>query len=76
MDGLTVWAVGGGVIALLLSTIAYFLKLLIEDLRQMGKELGKLKEVVVRLQSEQALIKTLLQQAAGSKTRKIPPWPE
>jgi hypothetical protein len=76
MDGLTIWAVGGGVIALLLSTIAYFLKLLVEDLRQMGKELGKLKEVAVRLQTEQTLIKSLLQQAAGPKNRKIPPWPE
>lgn len=76
MDGLTIWAVVGGVLGLLLSTIAYFLKLLIEDLRQMGKELGKLKEVAVRLQTEQALIKSLLQKAAPPRSRKIPPWPE
>lgn len=76
MDGLTIWAVVGGVVTLLLSTIAYFLKLLIEDLRQMGKELGKLKEVAVRLQSEQALIKSILQRSSRTKTHKIPPWPE
>lgn len=69
-----VQAVGGGVIALLLSIIAYFLKLLIQDLKQMSKELGKLKEVVVRLQSEQSLIKTLLQNPnKGTKSRKIQP---
>lgn len=65
-------AVVGGVLGLLLSTIAFFLKLLIQDLREMGKELGKLKEVAVRLQSEQALIKSLLQKAdIASKSRKI-----
>lgn len=65
-------AVVGGVLGLLLSTIAFFLKLLIQDLREMGKELGKLKEVAVRLQSEQALIKSLLQKAdLASKSRKI-----
>ncbi|WP_241265065.1 hypothetical protein [Algoriphagus aestuariicola] len=67
-------AVTGGVIALLLSTIAYFLKLLVQDLRQMGKELGKLKEVVVRLQTEQALVKSLLQKAdLVNKSRKSRP---
>lgn len=67
-----VQAVGGGVIALLLSIIAFFLKLLIQDIRQMSKELGKLKEVTVRLQSEQALIKSLLQKpTTGPKSRKI-----
>ena len=55
-----VQAVVGGVLGLLLSTIAYFLKLLIQDVREMGKDLGKLKEVVVRVQSEQTLIKSLL----------------
>ena len=60
MDGLMVQAVVGGVLGLLLSTIAYFLKLLIQDVREMGKDLGKLKEVVVRVQSEQTLIKSLL----------------
>jgi hypothetical protein len=63
MDGLMFQAVVGGVFGLLLSIIAYFLKLLIEDFRQMNKELGKLKEVVVRVQTEQALIKSLLQKA-------------
>jgi hypothetical protein len=71
MDGLMMQAVVGGVLGLLLSTIAYFLKLLIQDLKQMGKEMGKLKEVVIRLQSEQALIKSLLQKAdTAGKSRK------
>ena len=71
MDGLTIWAVVGGVLALLLSTIAYFLKLLIEDLKQMGKEFGKLKEAVIRLQSEQVLVKKLLQNSITLKSRKV-----
>jgi hypothetical protein len=74
MDGLMFQAVVGGVFGLLLSIIAYFLKLLIEDFRQMSKELGKLKEVVVRVQTEQALIRSLLQKAdlAKKSTRSRP----
>jgi hypothetical protein len=67
MDGLMFQAVVGGVFGLLLSIIAYFLKLLIEDFRQMSKLLGKLKEVVVRVQTEQALIRSLLQKADLAK---------
>jgi hypothetical protein len=67
MDGLMFQAVVGGVFGLLLSIIAYFLKLLIEDFRQMNKEMGKLKEGVVRVQTEQALIKSLLQKADLAK---------
>ncbi|WP_051315379.1 hypothetical protein [Algoriphagus terrigena] len=74
MDGLMVQAIVGGVFGLLLSVIAYFLKLLIQDIRQMNKEMGKMKEVMVRLQSEQALIKTLLQMPGKlPKSRKIQP---
>lgn len=74
MDGLMIHAVLGGVLGLLLSIIAYFLKLLIEDFRQMSKELGKLKEVVVRVQTEQALIKSLLQNAdLAKKSRRSRP---
>ncbi len=47
---------------MLLSVIAYFLKLLIEDTRQLNKELSKLKELFIRLEAEQALIKTVMQQ--------------
>ncbi|MBN7813101.1 hypothetical protein J0A68_19255 [Algoriphagus sp. H41] len=54
-------SLGGGVIALLLSVIAYFLKLLMQDFRLMGTELARLKESVVRLEAEQALIKSLLE---------------
>ncbi|OOG69936.1 hypothetical protein [Algoriphagus sp. A40] len=75
MDGLMVQAIVGGVFGLLLSIIAYFLKLLIQDFRQMSKELGKMKEVMVRLQSEQALIKALLQiPDKVPKSRKIQPY--
>ena len=74
MDGLMFQAVVGGVFGLLLSIIAYFLKLLIEDFRQMSKELGKLKEVVVRVQTEQALIKSLLQKGdLAKKSRRSRP---
>jgi hypothetical protein len=74
MDGVMVQAVVGGVLGLLLSTIAYFLKLLIQDIREMGKDLGRLKEVVVRVQSEQTLIKSLLRQG-NSTSRSRKNWP-
>ncbi|UZD21822.1 hypothetical protein PBT90_06215 [Algoriphagus halophytocola] len=60
MDGLMFQAVGG-VIALLLTVIAYFLNLLIQDFRQLNKELSKLKELFIRLEAEQTLMKTMLQ---------------
>ncbi len=56
-----VQAILGGVIGLLLSIIAYFLKLLIQDFRQLHKELSKMKELFIRLEAEQALMKTMLQ---------------
>jgi len=56
-------AVSGGAILLLLSIIAYFLKLLIEDFRQMSTELSRLKESIIRLESEQVLIKSLLEKS-------------
>ncbi|WBL43569.1 hypothetical protein PBT90_02535 [Algoriphagus halophytocola] len=46
---------------MLLSVIAYFLKLLIEDTRQLSGELAKLKELFIRLEAEQALLKNVLQ---------------
>ncbi|HSF53391.1 MAG TPA: hypothetical protein VLA71_06545 [Algoriphagus sp.] len=61
-----------GVIALLLFVTSYFLKLLIQDIKQMSKELGKWKEVMVRLQSEQAMFKTLLgKHDTGPKNQKF-----
>ena len=45
MDGLRFKAVTGGFNALLLSVIAYFLNLLIQDFRKLNKELSKLKEL-------------------------------
>ena len=48
-------------VSLLLSVIAYFLKLLIQDFRLMGTEISRLKESIIRLQTEQALIKSLLE---------------
>lgn len=61
MDGLMVQAIVGGVFGLLLSVIAYFLKLLIQDFRLMGTEISRLKESIIRLQAEQTLIKSLLE---------------
>ncbi|SFT42412.1 hypothetical protein SAMN04489724_0695 [Algoriphagus locisalis] len=62
-------AVTGGVIALLLSVIAYFLNLLIQDFRQLNKELSKLKELFIRLEAEQALLKTVMQQTRSPPRR-------
>ena len=61
MDGLMFQAIVGGVFGLLLSVIAYFLKLLIQDFRLMGTEISRLKESIIRLQAEQTLIKSLLE---------------
>ena len=52
----------GAVTMLLLSVIAYFLKLLIEDTRQLKGELAKLKELFIRLEAEQMVLKTILNQ--------------
>lgn len=52
----------GAVTMLLLSVIAYFLKLLIEDTRQLRGELAKLKELFIRLEAEQMFLKSILKQ--------------
>ena len=70
MDGLMFQAVTGGVIALLLSVIAYFLKLLIQDFRQLNSELSKLKELFIRLEAEQLVLKTMLQRTRSSTAHK------
>ncbi|WBL41280.1 hypothetical protein PBT90_10985 [Algoriphagus halophytocola] len=54
-------SLAGAVTMMLLSVIAYFLKLLIEDTRQLSGELAKLKELFIRLEAEQALLKNVLQ---------------
>ncbi|UZD22313.1 hypothetical protein [Algoriphagus halophytocola] len=54
-------SLAGAVTMMLLSAIAYFLKLLIEDTRQLSGELAKLKELFIRLEAEQALLKNVLQ---------------
>jgi hypothetical protein len=58
-------SVVGATMSLLLSVIAYFLKLLIEDFRRMSTELSRLKESVIRLESEQVVIKSLLEKYRG-----------
>tara|TARA_R110002020_G_scaffold435805_1_gene646038 strand:- start:700 stop:924 length:225 start_codon:yes stop_codon:yes gene_type:complete len=63
-------AVTGGVIALLLSVIAYFLKLLIQDFRQLNRELSKLKELFIRLEAEQKLMMTMIQRTRSQPIRK------
>ena len=52
----------GAVTMLLLSIIAYFLKLLIEDTRQLSRELAKLKELFYRLEIEQAFLKNRMKE--------------
>lgn len=52
--------VSGGVIALLLSIIAFFLKLLVQDIKSMSTEISKLKEAVVRMETELAMVKSML----------------
>ncbi|SFT46487.1 hypothetical protein SAMN04489724_0863 [Algoriphagus locisalis] len=54
-------SLAGVVTMMLLSVIAYFLKLLIEDTRQLRDELARLKELFIRLEAEQTLIKTMMQ---------------
>ncbi|RAI93826.1 hypothetical protein [Algoriphagus yeomjeoni] len=58
-------SLAGVVTMMLLSVIAYFLKLLIEDTRQLSTELAKLKELFYRLEAEQALIKNVMQHTRG-----------
>ncbi|TXE10207.1 hypothetical protein [Algoriphagus aquimarinus] len=62
-------SLAGGVIALLLSVIAYFLKLLIQDSRQMNTELSRMKESFIRLEAEQILMKAILQRNTKSTSR-------
>ena len=54
-------SLAGGIVMMLLSVIAYFLKLLIQDTRQLSRELAKLKELFSRLEAEQVLMKAMLQ---------------
>ncbi|TXE13744.1 hypothetical protein [Algoriphagus aquimarinus] len=62
-------SLAGGTIVLLLSVIAYFLKLLIQDSRQMNTELSRMKESFIRLEAEQILMKTILQRNTKSTSR-------
>lgn len=55
---------------MLLSVIAYFLKLLIEDTRQLRDELAKLKELFYRLEAEQAVIKNVMQRTRSPRIRR------
>ncbi|WP_339865785.1 hypothetical protein [uncultured Algoriphagus sp.] len=63
-------SLAGVVTMMLLSVIAYFLKLLIEDTRQLRDELAKLKELFYRLEAEQALIKTVMQRTRSPTSRR------
>ncbi|TVP50558.1 MAG: hypothetical protein EA341_07280 [Mongoliibacter sp.] len=47
----------GGVSSLLLSVIAYFLKLLVQDIRDLKKEQMNLKELCIWLKAEQGVLK-------------------
>ena len=50
----------GAILSLLLSVIAYFLKLLIQDFRQIRDQFQVLKEAVVRLESQQEWFRSFL----------------
>lgn len=63
-------SLAGVVTMLLLSVIAYFLKLLIEDTRQLSTELARLKELFYRLEAEQALLKNVMQRTRSPPSRK------
>ncbi|WP_041779237.1 hypothetical protein [Belliella baltica] len=43
----------GGVVSLLLSIIAYFLKLLVQDIRDLRKDYGDLRELCIWLKAKQ-----------------------
>jgi hypothetical protein len=53
MDGLGISEVMGGVVSLLLSIVAYFLKMLIQDIGQLKKDQLALRELCLMLKSDQ-----------------------
>ena len=73
MDGLMFQAVTGGVIALLLSIISYFLKLLIQDFRQMRIEHFQLKEAFSKIETEQLMIRSMLNRSWNPQKSKTKP---
>ena len=60
----------GAILSLLLSVIAYFLKLLIQDFRQIRDQFQVLKEAVVRLESQQEWVRSFLGKGAVSRSLK------
>ncbi|MCH7407647.1 hypothetical protein [Belliella aquatica] len=68
MDGLSYQAIIGGVVSLLLSIIAYFLHLLIQDIRLMKTQQSKLGELCTKLRIEQQFIKRWLKKAFATKS--------
>ncbi|MFC3414198.1 hypothetical protein [Algoriphagus hitonicola] len=71
MDGLMWHAISGGVIALLLSIIAFFLKLLVQDIKSMSTEISKIKEALVRMETELAMVKYMLLKYPNLINKKI-----
>ena len=60
----------GAILSLLLSVIAYFLKLLIQDFRQIRDQFQVLKEAVIRLESQQEWVKSVRSKGAVSRNLK------
>ena len=60
----------GAILSLLLSVIAYFLKLLIQDFRQIRDQFQVLKEAVIRLESQQEWVKSVRNKGAVSRSLK------
>ncbi|MBC6365748.1 hypothetical protein [Algoriphagus sp. AK58] len=57
----------GALVSLLLSVIAYFLKLLIQDFRQLRDQVLVFRESLIRLEHEQSRIKSLLYNKTGKR---------
>lgn len=60
----------GAVLSLLLSVIAYFLKLLIQDFRQIRDQFLVLKEAVIRLESQQEWVRLAMVKRQSLRNRK------
>jgi len=47
----------GGLMSILLSIIAYFLRMLVQDIRDLKKEQGQLRELFIWLKAEQEILR-------------------
>ncbi|MBS9525705.1 hypothetical protein KIH41_16285 [Litoribacter ruber] len=71
MDGLNMSMMIGGVVTLLLSTLSYFLHLMILDIRLMRVEQRELRDLCIVLKTEQQIIKEWLADDRLKMTERI-----